>query len=68
VSRNVPSIVVRIRGTAEILDPNLQERDEHAAAVAGHRAKRPQYCNQRLEDRPLIWIVADRVRSWGAMV
>ncbi len=58
---------LRIRGTAKILEPEPPGSGEHASAVAALRAKYPQYLNQRLEDRPLIRIVADRSRSWGAI-
>jgi PPOX class probable F420-dependent enzyme len=57
---------VRLEGRAELLEPQPHERDEHAAAVAGLRAKYPQYESQAIQDRPIIRIVADRVTTWSA--
>jgi PPOX class probable F420-dependent enzyme len=57
---------VRLEGRADILEPQPHERDEHAAAVAGLRAKYPQYETQALGDRPIIRIVVDRVTTWSA--
>ena len=36
----------------------------HAAVVAALRARYPQYERQRLEDRPMIKVVVDRVVRW----
>ncbi|HXG40191.1 MAG TPA: hypothetical protein VNJ28_04540, partial [Candidatus Limnocylindrales bacterium] len=58
---------LRLHGTGEILEPQPHEREEHAAAVAALRAKYPQYASHRLEERPIIRIVGDRFRSWGAI-
>jgi PPOX class probable F420-dependent enzyme len=57
---------LRLRGTANLLEPH-EAPDEHAAAVAALRAKYPQYENHRLDDRPLIRIVIDRVTRWGSV-
>jgi len=57
---------VRLDGRATLLEPEPDERVEHAAAVAALRAKYPQYAGQRLEDRPVIRIVVDRVTAWSA--
>jgi PPOX class probable F420-dependent enzyme len=55
---------VRVYGSAEILEPGAG--DEHRAAVVALRSKYPQYREQRLEDRPIIRIAIERVRSWAA--
>jgi PPOX class probable F420-dependent enzyme len=57
---------VRLEGRAELLEPQPHERADHAAAIAGLREKYPQYADQRLEGRPIIRIVADRVAAWSA--
>jgi PPOX class probable F420-dependent enzyme len=57
---------VRFEGRATLLEPEPHERAEHAAAVAGLRAKYPQYESQALDGRPVIRIVADRVIAWSA--
>jgi PPOX class probable F420-dependent enzyme len=59
---------LRVYGNAEILEPQLHERDEHAAAVSQLRAKYPQYVDQALEGRPIIRIAISEARSWGALV
>lgn len=58
---------VRLYGTAELLEPQPHERDEHAAAVAALREKYPQYLDQGLEARPVIRIAVTRAVSWGAL-
>jgi PPOX class probable F420-dependent enzyme len=57
---------VRLEGRAELLEPEPHERAEHAAAVAGLRAKYTQYADHDLDGRPLIRVVADRVVAWSA--
>jgi PPOX class probable F420-dependent enzyme len=58
---------VRAYGTAEILEPQPHEREEHAAAVALLRAKYAQYREQAIEARPIIRIAIDRALSWGSL-
>ena len=57
---------VRFEGRASLLEPEPHERAEHAAAVAGLRAKYPQYTDHALDGRPIIRIVADSVLSCAA--
>ncbi len=56
---------LRAYGRGALVEPGSGERGEHATAVAELRAKYPQYGDQRLEARPLIRIVIDRVVTWG---
>jgi len=58
---------VRLYGRGSLLEPQPHEREEHATAVTLLRAKYPQYASHRLEGRPIIRIVVDRFRSWGAV-
>jgi len=58
---------VRVYGRGVLLEPQPHEREEHASAVALLRAKYAQYASHRLEERPIIRIVVDRSRSWGAV-
>jgi PPOX class probable F420-dependent enzyme len=58
---------LRVYGTAEILEPQPREREEHSAVVALLRAKYAQYRVQRLEERPVIRITISEARSWGAL-
>jgi len=51
---------LRIDGTAAIVEPT-------PPIVTALRTKYPQYLGHRLEDRPMIRIVIDRVRSWGTL-
>ncbi len=57
---------IRLEGRGELLEPEPNERLEHAAAVVALREKYPQYAGHRLEERPVIRIVVDRVVSWWA--
>jgi PPOX class probable F420-dependent enzyme len=57
---------VRLEGRAELLEPQPHEREIHASAIAKRREKYPQYVDQRLEDRPIIRLVAVRVAAWSA--
>lgn len=57
---------VRVYGTAEILEPQPHERQEHAAAVALLREKYPPYRDQALDERPVIRIAIERVVDWHA--
>lgn len=56
---------VRLYGRGELLEPEPREAEEHAAAIAALRAKYPQYKTHALEDRPIIRLTIDKVRSWG---
>jgi PPOX class probable F420-dependent enzyme len=56
---------VRLYGRGELLEPQPHEREEHGAAAEALRAKYPQYAGHRLDDRPIIRITVDAVRSWG---
>jgi PPOX class probable F420-dependent enzyme len=56
---------IRLYGRGELLEPQPHEREEHAAAVEALRAKYPQYADHRLENRPIIRVTIDAVRSWG---
>lgn len=56
---------LRAYGTAELLEPQPHEAEEHAAAVAALRAKYRQYEDQAIEARPIIRIALNRVVSWG---
>ncbi len=58
---------LRLYGRGEILEPQPHEREEHAAAVAGLRAKYPQYGAHRLETRPIIRITVHAARRWGEL-
>jgi PPOX class probable F420-dependent enzyme len=58
---------IRLGGRAILLEPQPHEREEHAAAVAALRAKYPQYGSHALEERPIIRMTIDRVRSWGEL-
>jgi PPOX class probable F420-dependent enzyme len=58
---------LRCDGEAALLEPTDEAVAEHRAAVAALRAKYPQYVAHALEGRPLIRIVIDRTRSWGAL-
>jgi PPOX class probable F420-dependent enzyme len=55
---------LRVEGRATLLEP-APATDEHAAAVAGLRARYPQYSTHRLEQRPLIRIALERAVGWG---
>jgi PPOX class probable F420-dependent enzyme len=56
---------LRAYGTAELLEPQPHEADEHAAAVAALRVKYRQYEDQAIDARPIIRIAVNRVVSWG---
>ncbi len=56
---------LRLYGSAELLEPEPREREEHAAAVAALRGKYEQYASHRLEERPIIRFSIERAVSWG---
>jgi PPOX class probable F420-dependent enzyme len=55
---------LRVDGMADLLAPG---DPGHRPAVAALRAKYPQYGAMALEERPVIRIVPQVVRSWGAL-
>jgi len=52
---------VLIRGSARVLDAG----DEHRQALVVLRTKYVQYRTMALEERPVIAIQVERVRTWG---
>ncbi|MEO5939402.1 MAG: TIGR03668 family PPOX class F420-dependent oxidoreductase [Candidatus Limnocylindrales bacterium] len=58
---------IRLDARAELLEPEPREVAEHGAAIAGLRAKYPQYAGHRLEDRPILRFTVIRVVSWGTL-
>jgi len=56
---------VRLYGTGVVFEPEIQDREEHAAAVTALRTKYPQYATHALEIRPMIRLTIDRAVSWG---
>jgi len=60
---------VRLDGSARVLGParpGVADAAEHELAVAGLRARYPQYRTHDLADRPLIRMAVDRVTEWAA--
>ena len=55
---------LRVEGGAILVEP-ASKGIEHAAAIAGLRAKYPQYGTHRLEERPLLRVTLERVVGWG---
>lgn len=55
---------VQVRATASLSAPDDTER---GAAISALREKYDQYHDHELEDRPLIWIDPEHVRSWGRL-
>jgi PPOX class probable F420-dependent enzyme len=58
---------LRAYGTAQLLEPQPHERDEHAAAVDALEDKYDQYRSQALATRPIIRIAITNALSWGAI-
>jgi PPOX class probable F420-dependent enzyme len=54
---------LRLEGLAALYDPS---EPGHAGIVAALRARHPQYMRQRLDDRPMIRILVERVVRWSA--
>jgi PPOX class probable F420-dependent enzyme len=57
---------LRLDGEARLLEPDPAVAGEHATAVAALRERYPQYAAQRLEERPILRVVIDRVSGWNA--
>lgn len=58
---------IRLEARADLLEPGPPDAPEHAAAVTALRAKYPQYATHRLEDRPMLRFVVERVIGWGSL-
>jgi PPOX class probable F420-dependent enzyme len=56
---------IRMDVVASIVGPGGPDGREHDAAVGALRAKYPQYEAHRLEERPLLRFVVERVVTWG---
>lgn len=56
---------LRIDGRAELIEPS-HGLAEHEAAVAGLRARYPQYETQPLESMPLLRITVTELARWSA--
>jgi PPOX class probable F420-dependent enzyme len=58
---------IRLEGKASVLPPSdeFTTGGRHRDAVRLLRERYPQYASQRLESRPVIRVVCDRVVSWG---
>jgi len=57
---------VRLSGSARLISSDDQPGVEHADVIRLLRAKYTQYAAHALEQRPLIRISIERVRSWFA--
>jgi PPOX class probable F420-dependent enzyme len=60
---------VRLDGSARVLGPtrpDAAEAAEHELAVAGLRARYPQYRDHDLAGRPLIRVAVENVAEWTA--
>jgi PPOX class probable F420-dependent enzyme len=55
---------LHVRCLAEILEPGTTA--EHSAAIAALRTRYPQYSLMRIEARPVIKLVPQRIRFWSA--
>ena len=55
---------LHVRCLAEILEPGAT--DEHSTAIAALRVRYPQYSSMRIESRPVIKLVPQRLRFWSA--
>jgi PPOX class probable F420-dependent enzyme len=57
---------IRIEGRADLIEGGEPgTKAEHDWAVSELRGKYPQYATHRLEERPIIRIVVERIRTWG---
>ena len=57
---------LRLDGTASVLEPTDASATEHADAVGLLRARYEQYARHRLDERPVIRILVDKVSGWSA--
>ena len=57
---------LRLDGEARLLEPNPAVAGEHATAVAALRERYPQYAAHRLEERPILRVLVERVSGWNA--
>ena len=55
---------LRLEGLAALFHPS---DPRHPHVVAALRAKHPQYTTQRLEDRPMIKVLVNRVVRWAVL-
>lgn len=55
---------VQVRGTATRCGP---ADDDHSIGIRALRRKYDQYADHELEERPVIRIVPESVRSWGRL-
>ena len=54
---------LRLEGLAALFHPS---DPGHSAVVAALRARHPQYERQKLDDRPMLEVVVERVVRWSA--
>jgi coenzyme F420-0:L-glutamate ligase / coenzyme F420-1:gamma-L-glutamate ligase len=57
---------LRLEGTAQLLEPDVDSAREHAYAVTLLRARYRQYSAHRLDRRPVIRIDVETVAAWSA--
>ena len=55
------------RETRDLEEQGEPDEDRHGTGFGALRRKYDQYADHDLEGRPLIWIEAESVRSWGAL-
>ena len=55
---------VQVRGPADVTEPETPDHDDGVAAL---RSKYDQYADHALEDRPVIRVAIDSIRSWGRL-
>jgi PPOX class probable F420-dependent enzyme len=58
---------LRLETTAELLEPEPREREEHAAAVIALVEKYPQYRDHDLANRPILRFTVIRALDWGEL-
>ena len=59
---------VLVTGTAQIIQYDGQEGEEHQRAIALLRQKYPQYRDMDIDQNPVIKITPLRTTSWGKVV